>query len=99
MTKHRKLRNTTTQEFRDNAVKMVVDDNLEIEDVAKRLGVAEFNLRRWVRVYKKETLVTTQKDMGNVLSQLKALEEENKRLRIEREILKKAMAYFAAPQS
>ena len=44
MTKHRKLRITTTQEFRDNAVKMVVDDNLEIEDVAKRLGVAKFNL-------------------------------------------------------
>ena len=78
---------------------MVIEDGLSIQTVSERLGMAEFNLRRWVHVLQKESQKQQEDSSDQVLSRLNNLEEENKQLKLERAILKKAMAYFVVPQS
>ena len=81
-------------EFKDEAVKQVIDKGHTVVDVAKRLGIAEGVLYTWVSKFKKAD--------EPVASDLKALQVEMTRLKVElrrtteeRDILKKAAAYFA----
>jgi transposase len=81
-------------EFKDEAVKQVIDKGHSVVDVAKRLGIAEGVLYTWVSKFKKAD--------EPVASDLKALQVEMTRLKVElrrtteeRDILKKAAAYFA----
>lgn len=80
-----------TQEFKEDACKLVVDQGQMISVTARELGIGEPLLGRWVRDYRdgKSSRNT------DAESKLRELEAENRRLRMERDILKKAMAYFA----
>jgi len=87
-----------TQEFRDEAVRLVIDDGISQAQVARNLGINGWTLRDWVRAKRKSL-----PNAGVV--RYETLEEENRRLRRElsiaqqeREILKKAAAYFAKEQ-
>jgi len=64
---------------------------------ARRLGVNENNVNRWVRQYrdKYESASTDGQTREQLETELKRLRKENKRLEMEREILKKAAAFFA----
>lgn len=86
-----------TKEFKQDAVKLVVEQRYSCPEVARRLGVAASNVSRWVRLYRQD-----QKDFSESGATRKELEDENrrlkkenKRLEMEREILKKAAAFFA----
>ena len=91
-------RKTYTAEFKLQAVKMILEQKLSVAEVARRLDVGENVLHAW----KKAAL----KDGTNafpVSGSLTPLEEENRRLRAEvkrleaeRDILKKATAFFAS---
>lgn len=88
-----------TREFRDSAVRMVVEENLDAKEVATRLGVELVNLRRWVSLATAERASQDKNSMKELLMTNKKLEDENRRLKMEREILKKAMAYFVPNQN
>ena len=86
-----------TKEFREDAVKLVIEQGYSSNEAGRRLGVSQSNISRWVREYRKD-----QEDMANggvtrkeLEDKIRRLEKENRRLEMEREILKKAAAFFA----
>ncbi|WP_155313618.1 transposase [Desulfosarcina ovata] len=66
-------------------------------EVARRLGVSENNVNRWVRQYRDNSEKTSTDGLTReqMEEELERLRKENKRLEMEREILKKAAAFFA----
>lgn len=96
MTK-RKKKADYTQEFKDDAIKLVTEQGYSSSEVGRRLGVSQTNISRWVRQYRQD-----QEDLGRdgvtrreLEAENRRLKKENKRLQMEREILKKATAFFA----
>jgi len=86
-----RVRRNYTEEFRRDAVGMIEREGLTAAEVSRRLGVNVNLLRKWREKYGKGNPVL-EKDVHEELRQLR---EENRRLRMEREILKKAAAFFA----
>lgn len=85
--------NRFTEEFRLEAVKQVVDRGFGVADVSARLGVSTHSLYGWIRKYgipAEQRLV-----QDDQVAKLKRLEAELRRVTEERDILKKAAAYFA----
>jgi len=93
----RKKRPNYTNEFKDDAVKLVVEHGYTCTEVARRLGIASSNVTRWVRLYRQdqEDMNETGVTRREVEAENRRLKKENQRLRMEREILKKAAAFFA----
>jgi transposase len=88
-------RKVYSDEFKRSAVEMVVIQRHTRRSVAKRLGVNYHTLREWVDAAKSaaaESMVP--KDLP-LEQRVRELEKENARLRMERDILKKATAFFA----
>jgi transposase len=82
-----------TQEFKDSAVKLVTEEGYKISEAARNLDVGVSVLRRW-----KAESEAAQQDVGTTAelkTELSRLKKENHRLKLEREILKKAAAFFA----
>jgi transposase len=87
-----------TAEFRDAAVKQVIDGGRSISAVARSLEMSSKSLANWVyRARKGQELVkrTPAQPVSEVEAELSRLRQENAKLKLEKEILKKAAAYFA----
>ena len=92
-----------TREFRDSAIQLVLNSDEEIKDLAEDLGVNPKTLYNWVYNYKRENNLQTNHRSKKINSssndsaneELIRLRKENRLLRQERDILKKATAYFA----
>lgn len=89
----RRTRRSFSAEFKADAVALVLDDDRPIVDVAAALGVGDGTLGNWVRQARidrgeSEGLTTTEK------AELAELRREVKRLRMERELLKRATAFW-----
>jgi len=87
-----------TREFRDAAVKQVIEGARGISAVARSLEMSSKTLANWVyRARKGQSLVkrTPTQPVSEMQAELNRLRQENSRLRVEKEILKKAAAYFA----
>ena len=80
-----------TNEFRQEAVRLVIDEGQRVCDTADDLGIGRGVLGRWVREERHEIANPGSRDEAK---RLKELEGEVRKLRMERDILKKAMAYF-----
>jgi transposase-like protein len=94
MGKYRKF----TPEYREQAVKMVIDMARPVAEIARDLGINEGTLGNWVVKYRDEHPAS--EDLGiSERARLKELEKENRELRLEREFLKKAAAFFAKEQA
>jgi transposase len=94
-------RSTYTAEFKLQAVRMIADQKLSVAEVARRLDVGENLLRNWKKVFE-ERGDTAFPGHGNPTpadDELRRLRAEVARLRAERDLLKKAAAYFANPPS
>ena len=92
-------RKTYTREFKLQAVKMITAQGLSVAEVARRLGVTEGCLRTW-REAAREHGDEAFPGHGHPTpadDELRRLRTENARLRAERDLLKKAAAYFASP--
>lgn len=81
------------KEFKDEAVALVLEQGYSVPEAAKSLGIAANMLYRWKELHEQQV-------DGKVLAEderdeLKRLRKENKELRMEKEILKKASAFFA----
>ena len=90
-------RRSYSREFKVQAVKMITEQGLSIREVARDLGVSETVIRNWKRKLAEEgdrafpgngRLTADQEE-------LRRLRDENRQLRMERDILKKATAFFA----
>ncbi|MGH8820945.1 MAG: transposase [Rhodoferax sp.] len=89
---------TYTLEFRDAAVKQVMEGGRGISAVARALEMSSKTLANWVyRARKGQALVKrqTSKPVSELEAENSRLRQENSRLKVEKEILKKAAAYFA----
>ena len=83
-----------SDEFRREAVRLARDPKRSVKALSAELGVSVTTLRNWLRRAPGDPPTSA----GRVLSleeQLRRLTKENERLREEREILKKATAFFA----
>ena len=93
--KRRRCRRQFDDEFKTQAVRLVLDEGKSVGAVARELDLTESALRNWVeraradRTHGKTGLTTAERD------ELARLRKENRILREEREILKKAAAFFA----
>ena len=83
-----------TEEFKIEAVKQVNDRGYSIAEVAKRLGITTKSLYTWVARYGDKT--PQQKQRDDEQAEIAKLKSELRRVTEERDILKKAAAYFAA---
>lgn len=83
------------KEFKESAVKLV-ESGKSAAQVARELGLEDWQVQNWVRESKKRKNATV--GDVNLLEELKRLKKENARLQEEAEILKKAAKYFAQNQ-
>lgn len=90
----KRKRRTFTEEFKADAVRLVRSGERSIGQVAKDLDLTETSLRAWVR-RAEEVGDATPTATKSELDELKELRKRVKRLEAEREILKKAAAFFA----
>ena len=91
--KPKRRRRTHSEEFKREAVKLLVDQQQSVAEVARNLGIHENLLRTWKQRFEAE-----QEDQSlteDERMEIARLRAENRRLRMERDILKKAAAFFA----
>ncbi len=87
-----------TKEFKEEAVKMVMEGGLNIPEVSRRLSIPKSTLAHWVKKSKEGKLSDSsgrQKAVTGEQMELARLKREIVELKMERDILKKAAAYFA----
>jgi transposase len=81
-------------EFKQSSAKLAVTSEQSISQTAKDLGVNVNTLHGWVKAYYPKD-VNREVSNNGLEEEVKRLRKENARLRQERDILKKAAAYFA----
>jgi transposase len=86
-----------TREFKTEAVRLVTDRGVAVAQAARDLDLAESVLRRWMRELAATPAMAFPGNgqMRADLAEIAALKKEVARLRAERDILKKAAAFFA----
>jgi transposase len=85
-----------TKEFRDEAVRLALTSGRSRREVAADLGIGLSTLRHWLdRRREREIADPPEERQEDMATELKRLRRENEILRQEREILKRATAFFA----
>jgi transposase len=91
-------RKVYSNEFRESAVKMVTQQGRTVAEAAKNLGVLGTTLRYWIKCHRERSGTADAVEEKALRKRNRELEAENQKLRLEREILKKAAAFFAKEQ-
>ncbi len=84
-----------TEEFRAEAVKQVVDRGYSVQEVSQRLGVSTHSMYKWLRASGRWGDTAKSDEAETIRQENVRLRAELKRAEEERDILKKAAAYFA----
>jgi transposase len=87
-----------TKEFREEAVKLITEEKLSFPEAGRRLNLAPTTIMNWVKAYKAGKLGEvgkTYKPLTEVEMELYRTKRELAEVKMERDILKKAAAYFA----
>ena len=90
-----KNRRSFTPEYKDEAAKIVVELSRPIASVARELGLNEQTLRNWVNAYRRAHADEESPLTLPERARLRELEKENRELRLEKEFMGKAAAFFA----
>jgi transposase len=95
---NKRERRVFSTEYKADAVKLWRESGDSREEVAKRLGISGATLGKWIKQAEvddgdREGLTSSERD------RLRALEKENKVLRMERDLMKKAAAFFATDET
>lgn len=89
-------RRVFSRDYKLAAVKKVVEQGLSYCQVARDLGIRDNLIHNWRKAFEADgTLSTEIQNSPAMEAELKRLREENRQLRVEKEILKKAAAFFA----
>lgn len=94
-------RTTYTAEFKLAAVKMITEQKLSVAEVARKLDIGENLLRNWKKAFEEQgsNAFPGQGTLSADQQEVHRLRAEVARLKAERDLLKKAAAYFANPPS
>jgi transposase len=87
-----------SKEFRIEAVKLVTEDHLSLPEAGRRLNVAPSTIGNWVKAHKAGRLTAigkSQRPLTELEMELYRTKRELAEVKMERDILKKAAAYFA----
>lgn len=89
-----------TDEFKVKAVRLTYIDGTEVQDIAHALDIHPFMLSRWRKEYREGKFVADRRvkkvvndEVVSEAERLKALKQENAKLRLENELLKKAIRF------
>ncbi len=91
----RRPRRQFTDEFKAGAVRLVLDEGKTVGAIARELDLTQSALADWVRKAQAERTNGRSGLTGVEREELTRLRKENRELRLEREVLKKAAAFFA----
>ena len=89
-------RKNFSPEYREEAVKMVLESSRPIAQVARELGLNEGTLGNWVNAYRRAHAGEEPALTISERARLRELEKENRELKMEKEFLGKAAAFFAS---
>ena len=94
---HSNSRKHYTDEFKEDAVNLVIEHGYSCAEAGRRLGINPNNINRWVRLRRdrQEHISKGMTPPEELQAEIRRLRKENKRLQMERDILKKATAFFA----
>lgn len=87
-----------TKEFREEAVKLVTEEGLTLPEAGRRLSLPPSTIGNWVKAYKAGKLGSigkSQRPLTEIEMEVARLKRELAEVKMERDILKKAAAYFA----
>jgi len=93
MTTQSGKRRSYTEDFKRDAVALVTEQGYKVTEAARSLDINSNQLHRWKQQFAEEAAGT--RLSGDEREELKRLRRENRQLRMEKDILKKASAYFA----
>jgi transposase len=90
-------RNRYSKEFKLNAIRMIIDEGRNATEIARDLGIHANMIYRWQKQYSedKEESYPGNGKLKTKDEYIRKLERDNKQLRDERDILKKAAIFFA----
>lgn len=88
-----KIKKKYTLEFKQDAVKLVTEQGYKISEAARSLGIGSSMLGRWKQELEEEA--NGSRLVSDERAELSRLREENRRLKMEREILKKAATHLS----
>jgi transposase len=87
-----------TKEFREEAVKLVTEGKMAVLQAARQLSLPPSTLENWIKAHKAGKLANvgkTYRPLTDIEMELVRMKKELAEVKMEREILKKAAAYFA----
>jgi len=86
-----------TKEFKQDAVRLITEQGYKQTEAARNLGIDRSMLARWVKEFEADESEAFRGNgkLTGEQEELRRLREENRRLKMERDILKKATAFFA----
>ena len=86
-----------TEEFKKDAVNLVLEHGYNCHEAARRLDIPASNVSHWVRQHRQEQQEINETGVSSrdMQAEIRRLKKENQRLEMERDILKKAAAFFA----
>ncbi len=82
-------------EFKESAVKLAIESSNPIAQTARELGINANTIHTWIRQYSKPKDMTSIREMNYHFEEVKQLKKELIKVTQERDLLKKAAAYFA----
>jgi transposase len=96
----KRTRRTFSREYKLAAVKKVISQGLSYREVARDLGIQDTLIHNWRKAFEADgTLQVEVAKSPSMEAEMKRLREENRQLKMERDIFKKATAYFVKESS
>ncbi len=84
-----------TPEFKEEAVRQILERGYSVSEVSERLGVSAHSLYKWVKAVKPDKTTQHAADLLAAKTEILTLKSQLRRTEEERDILKKAARYFA----
>jgi transposase len=82
-------------EFKDEAVRQIIERGYSVSEVSERLGVSSHSLYKWVKAVQPDNSEQQAAELVEAKSEVLRLRAQLRRTEEERDILKKAARYFA----